>query len=73
MTHVVKYSIEGGVAVGSTSSAVKNRWNAKTYDRIGITIPKGYGEQLKEYCEKQGKTVNVVVMDEIKKRMEKGK
>jgi len=59
--------------MGKTSSTVKNRWNAKTYDRICVTIPKGYGDKLKEFCEKVGKTVNVVVIDEVKRRMgEKG-
>ena len=53
-----------------TSTAVKNRWNAKTYDRICITIPKGYGEKLREYCEADGKSVNEVVINALKEKME---
>lgn len=57
--------------MGKTSSAVKNRWNAKTYDRICVTVPKGYGDKLKDFCKEQGKTVNVVVMQEVARRMER--
>ena len=55
--------------MGNTSTAVKNRWNAKTYDRICITIPKGYGDKLKEYCEERGEAVNAVVMNALNDRM----
>ena len=49
-----------------TSCKVRNRWNAKHYDRINITIPKGYGDQFREYCEKNGTTMNSVLTSIIK-------
>ena len=56
--------------MSNTSAAVKNRWNEKNYDRVYVTIPKGYGEKLKEYCKENGVSVNSVVFDEISRRME---
>ena len=35
-----------------TSAEVKNRWNAKHYDRILLLVPKGYREEIRE---KEGK------------------
>ena len=32
--------------MSKTSAAVKNRYNAKAYDRIQVLLPKGYKERL---------------------------
>ena len=53
-----------------TSAAVKNKWNDKNYDRVYVTIPKGYGDKFKEYCREKGISVNSAIFDEIKRRME---
>ena len=50
----------------TTSCAVRNRWNAKHYDRINITIPKGYGDIFKEYCSDRNTTPNAVLCSIIK-------
>ena len=50
----------------TTSCAVRNRWNAKHYDRINITIPKGYGDIFKEYCFDRNTTPNAVLCSIIK-------
>lgn len=34
-----------------TSSAVKNRYNAKVYDRINLTVPKGQKEVIKAHAD----------------------
>ena len=44
--------------MGKTSSAVKNRYNEKAYDRINLTVPKGQKEAIKEYAESKGESVN---------------
>ena len=49
-----------------TSCAVRNRWNAKHYDRINVTLPKGYGDMFKEYCADKGTTMNALLGQIIK-------
>ena len=53
-----------------TSTKVKNRWNEKNYDRVYVSIPKGYGQKFKEWCAERGTSVNSAVFDEVKRRME---
>lgn len=50
----------------TTSSKVRNRWNSAHYDRINVTIPKGYEDILKDYCEEHGTTMNAVLSSIIK-------
>ena len=61
----------GGDSVGRTSSAVKNRYNAKAYDELKIRVPKGEKEQIKSHADKQGESLNGFVkraIDETMKR-----
>jgi uncharacterized protein (DUF1778 family) len=44
--------------MSKTSSAVKNRYNAKTYDRIELVVKKGEKEIIKAFAEGNGETVN---------------
>lgn len=44
--------------MGKTSASVKNRWNAKAYDRIGLMIPKGRKENLEQRSAETGESVN---------------
>ena len=54
-----------------TSSAVKNRYNEKAYDRINFVVPKGEKDRIKAAAVKTGESVNSlinrVVMAEVKK------
>lgn len=43
-----------GDNVGKTSSAVKNKYNAKAYDRITIVVKKEATPKVKEHAEKYG-------------------
>lgn len=54
----------------TTSCTVRNRWNAKHYDRVNVTIPKGYGDIFKEYCEDKNTTMNAILSAIIKFEME---
>lgn len=49
-----------------TSAKVRNRWNAKHYDRINVTIPKGWAEKLKAFCADKNLTVNSAVTERMK-------
>lgn len=44
--------------MGKTSNAVKDRYNAKTYDDIRVRVPKGEKERIQVFAEANGETVN---------------
>jgi len=44
--------------MGKTSSAVKNRYNAKAYDQLPIRIPKGQKATVQAAADKAGESVN---------------
>lgn len=44
--------------MGKTSSAVKNRWNAKNYDMICLCVPKGQREVIQQFAASRGESVN---------------
>lgn len=56
--------------MGRTSSAVKNRWNDKAYDRINLTVPKGQKAVIQEHAEARGEKVNTFIQRAIKETME---
>ena len=49
----------------TTSAAVKNRYNAKAYDRIVLCMKKGYKERIKEKADSLGVSVNKYISDLI--------
>ncbi len=36
----------------------KNKWNAENYDRVGLMLPKGSKEIIKEAAKKSGNSLN---------------
>ena len=52
--------------MGNTSSASKNKYNAKAYDRIVVVVKKGEKERIKKYCEKHGYSVNGLITELIR-------
>lgn len=44
--------------MGKTSAAVKNRYNAKAYDRIGLMLPKGRKETIEQHLSETGESIN---------------
>ena len=44
--------------MGKTSSAVKQRYNEKAYDRLAITIPQGQNSTLQAAAEREGESLN---------------
>ena len=49
----------------------QNKWIAKAYDRVNLTIPKGRKEQIKAHAEAQGESVNAFITRAIDERMER--
>ncbi|MBR0307865.1 MAG: Arc family DNA-binding protein [Mogibacterium sp.] len=52
--------------MGKTSSAVKNRYNQKAYDRCVVNIPKGMRDRLKEKCAAEGISMNSIFLKAAK-------
>ena len=44
--------------MGKTSSAVKDRYNAKAYDEIKVRVDKGRKAEIKAHADAQGESVN---------------
>ncbi len=54
-----------------TSAEVKNRYNSKAYDRIGIVVKKGEKDIIKQRAASQGMSVNEYITGLIRADMEK--
>ena len=59
--------------MGKASATVKNRYNAKAYDRINLTVPKGQKEIIKAHAESQSESVNGFIQRAIQEAMERDK
>lgn len=51
----------------------QNRYIAKAYDRINLTVPKGDKEEIKAYAESCGESVNGFINRAIRETMERDK
>lgn len=63
--------VKVGDYMGKTSTASKQRYNEKAYDRIALTVKKGEKDRLKAHAEQQGETLNGFInraIDETIKR-----
>lgn len=52
--------------MGKTSSAVKDRYNAKAYDELKARLPKGMKAEFQAICEANGDSMNSVVVAAVK-------
>jgi len=57
------------MAKTTTSAEVKNRYNAKVYDRLNIIVPKGDRDIIKAAAESAGESLNAFVCSAISQRM----
>ena len=55
--------------MGKTSSAVKNRYNAKAYDQLPIRIPKGQKATVEAAAKEAGESVNLYTQRALLSRM----
>lgn len=58
--------------MGRTSSEVKNRWNAKAYDRIELRVKKGQKDAIKAAADEAGLSLNAYIQQAIEKQMKRG-
>ena len=49
------------MAKTTTSSAVKQRYNEKAYDRLAITVPKGQKKAIQAHAENKGLSINGLI------------
>ncbi len=52
--------------MSKTSSAVKNRYANKVYDRAVVILPKGMRDRLKEKCAAEGISMNSIFLKAAK-------
>lgn len=57
--------------MGKTSSVVKNKYNAKAYDRINLTMPKGKKEVIQNHAEERGESTNAFINRAINETMQR--
>ena len=54
-----------------TSSMVKDRYNAKTYDRFLLTVPKGQKDIIKAHAESLGESLNAFITRAVNEATER--
>jgi len=57
--------------MGRTSSAVKDRYNAKAYDNITLRVNKGDKEKIKNHADARGESVNGFIGRAISEQMKR--
>ena len=55
--------------MGKTSSAVKNRYNAKAYDQLPIRLPKGQKATVQAAADAEGVSINMYTQKALLARM----
>lgn len=53
------------ITMSKTSSAVKNRYNAKVYDRVILAIPKGLKSEWQAKAEENGESLTRYIMNAV--------
>lgn len=57
--------------MGTSATRAKRKYNAKTYERLEITVKAGEKEKIKQRAGKIGKSINAYITDLIYEDMEK--
>ena len=59
--------------MGTARTRANNKWNAKAYDRINLTVEKGRKDAIKAHAESKGESVNGFINRAINETMEREK
>ena len=59
------------MTVSKAQQNATNKWIAKAYDRINLTIPKGQKERIKAHADSQGESVNAFIFRAISETIDK--
>lgn len=55
--------------MGKSQTTAKNKYNAKSYDRISVTVKKGIKDEWKSEAEKQGLSLNAFIEQAVNQMM----
>ncbi|WP_343063087.1 hypothetical protein [Solibaculum mannosilyticum] len=58
---------------GKPSTRAKNKYNAKMYDRVNLTMPKGKKSEIQIHAEEQSESVNAFINRAIDETIERDK
>lgn len=58
--------------MGKTSTASKNKYNEKTYDRVNLILKKGQKDVIKQRAESKGMSLNGYINALIEADMKQG-
>jgi uncharacterized protein (DUF1778 family) len=56
--------------MGKASTTAKNKYNAKTYERISLVVKTGEKASIESYAKEKGQSLNSFINEAIKKAME---
>ena len=51
--------------MGKSATKAKNKYNAKAYDRISVSVKKGIKDEWKSAAEKQGLSLNAFIENAV--------
>lgn len=57
--------------MGKAATKAQNKYIAKTYDRVNLTMPKGKKEAVQAHAEQRGESVNAFINRAIDEAMER--
>lgn len=57
--------------MGKPSTAAQNRYIAKTYDRVNLTLPKRRKDEVKAHAEQRGESLNGFIQRAINETMQR--
>ena len=57
--------------MGKSSTKAKNKYNAKAYDRISVSVKKGIKDEWKSSAEKQGLSLNAFIEQAVQIHLDK--
>lgn len=57
--------------MGKASTKAQNKYIAKTYDRVNLTLPKGQKEVLQAHAESHGESLNGFIYRATSETMER--
>lgn len=59
--------------MGKASTKAQNKYIAKAYDRVNLTVPKGKKDEIAAHAGKQGESTNGFINRAIDETMERDK
>ena len=59
--------------MGTARTKANNKWNAKAYDRINLTVEKGRKDIIKAHADEKSESVNGFINRAINETMERDK